>query len=128
MFLTDSLLRVLPNLISLFKKNIRYKGLGLVLERCRFNSYFDVSFQYGKVKQIRLVTNRAGKPKGFGYVELEDEVSKYVVHVSDGLSIGFQLTYGRVRVIVQNYNVLGFRVLDFFCVRFEQRTYARICA
>ena len=59
--------------------------------------------------------------------EIRGEVSKYVVYVSDGLSIGFQLTYGRVRVIVQNYNVLGVRVLDFVCVRFEQRTYARIC-
>ena len=80
------------------------------------------------MKQIRLVTNRAGKPKGFGYVELEDEVSRYVVYVSNGLSVGFQLTYGRARVVVQNYNVLGFRVLDFVCVRFEQRTYERIFA
>ena len=33
-----------------------------------------VWFQHGKINQIRLVTNRAGKPKGFGYIEYEQEV------------------------------------------------------
>ena len=68
------------------------------------------------MKQIRLVTNRAGKPKGFGYVELEDEVSRYVVYVSNGLSVGFQLTYGRVRVVVQNFQCPRFQGFRF-CLR-----------
>ncbi|EDO37342.1 predicted protein, partial [Nematostella vectensis] len=31
--------------------------------------------KHGVVKQVRLVTNRAGKPKGYGYVEYEQESS-----------------------------------------------------
>ena len=30
--------------------------------------------QCGKLKQIRIVTNRSGKSKGFAYVEYENEV------------------------------------------------------
>ena len=37
-------------------------------------------FQHGKVNQIRLVTNRVGKPKGFGYIEYEQEVSETAVN------------------------------------------------
>lgn len=33
-------------------------------------------FQHGKLKQVRLVTNRSGKSKGFAYVEYEEEVSE----------------------------------------------------
>ncbi|XP_046840830.1 squamous cell carcinoma antigen recognized by T-cells 3-like [Xenia sp. Carnegie-2017] len=33
----------------------------------------DVFSEHGKVKQVRLVTNRAGKSKGYAYVEFEDE-------------------------------------------------------
>ncbi|EDO28482.1 predicted protein, partial [Nematostella vectensis] len=34
--------------------------------------------KHGVVKQVRLVTNRAGKPKGYGYVEYEQEVSAFL--------------------------------------------------
>ena len=32
--------------------------------------------QHGKIKQVRLVTNRAGKSRGYAYVEYEEEVSE----------------------------------------------------
>ena len=31
-------------------------------------------FQYGKLKEVRLVKNRAGKSKGFAYIEYLNEV------------------------------------------------------
>ena len=38
--------------------------------------------QHGKINEIRLVTNRAGKPKGFGYIEYEQEVSETAASLS----------------------------------------------
>ena len=32
--------------------------------------------QSGEVKEVRIVTNRAGKPKGYAYVEFVTEVRK----------------------------------------------------
>ena len=41
-------------------------------------SFALVLAQHGKLKQIRLVANREGKFKGYGYVEYEEEVRRKI--------------------------------------------------
>ncbi|KAL9980223.1 hypothetical protein ACROYT_G008778 [Oculina patagonica] len=45
--------------------------------------------EHGKVNQVRLVTNRAGKPKGFGYIEYEQETeASAAILALDGTMLG----------------------------------------
>jgi len=45
--------------------------------------------EHGKINEIRLVTNRAGKPKGFGYIEYEQETGASAAIVAlDGSQLG----------------------------------------
>jgi len=42
---------------------------------------FSVTLQHGKIKDMRIVTNRAGVSRGYAYIEYEDEVSMhFVIH------------------------------------------------
>ncbi|CAH3157953.1 unnamed protein product [Porites lobata] len=44
---------------------------------------------HGKINEIRLVTNRAGKPKGFGYIEYEQETgASSAILALDGSQMG----------------------------------------
>ncbi|XP_060105445.1 squamous cell carcinoma antigen recognized by T-cells 3 isoform X2 [Heteronotia binoei] len=54
---------------------------------------------HGNVKEIRLVTNRAGKPKGLAYVEFENEAqASQAVLKMDGLTIKDQV----IKVAISN--------------------------
>nr|XP_047929821.1 squamous cell carcinoma antigen recognized by T-cells 3 isoform X1 [Anser cygnoides] len=55
---------------------------------CTKEELEDVCKAHGNVKDIRLVTNRAGKPKGLAYVEYENEAqASQAVLKMDGLTI-----------------------------------------
>lgn len=71
---------------TLDKKTLFVSNLPFEVKESELENLFE---KYGKVKQIRLVTNRAGKPKGFGYVELEDETGASAAIVAlDGSQVG----------------------------------------
>ncbi|NXW84949.1 SART3 protein, partial [Alopecoenas beccarii] len=55
---------------------------------CTKEELEDVCKAHGNVKDIRLVTNRAGKPKGLAYVEFENEAqASQAVLKMDGLTV-----------------------------------------
>uniref|UniRef100_A0A8C0FLJ7 Spliceosome associated factor 3, U4/U6 recycling protein n=1 Tax=Bubo bubo TaxID=30461 RepID=A0A8C0FLJ7_BUBBB len=55
---------------------------------CTKEELEDVCKAHGNVKDIRLVTNRAGKPKGLAYVEYENEAqASQAVLKMDGLTV-----------------------------------------
>ncbi|XP_061866396.1 squamous cell carcinoma antigen recognized by T-cells 3 isoform X2 [Colius striatus] len=55
---------------------------------CTKEELEDLCKAHGKVKDIRLVTNRAGKPKGLAYVEYENEAeASQAVLKMDGLTV-----------------------------------------
>uniref|UniRef100_A0A8C9F0S1 Spliceosome associated factor 3, U4/U6 recycling protein n=1 Tax=Pavo cristatus TaxID=9049 RepID=A0A8C9F0S1_PAVCR len=55
---------------------------------CTKEELEDICKAHGNVKDIRLVTNRAGKPKGLAYVEYENEAqASQAVLKMDGLTI-----------------------------------------
>uniref|UniRef100_A0A803YHB5 Spliceosome associated factor 3, U4/U6 recycling protein n=1 Tax=Meleagris gallopavo TaxID=9103 RepID=A0A803YHB5_MELGA len=55
---------------------------------CTKEELEDICKAHGNVKDIRLVTNRAGKPKGLAYVEFENEAqASQAVLKMDGLTI-----------------------------------------
>lgn len=53
---------------KLFVKNLPFT-------KCNKNALGEIFDKYGKVKDIRVVTHKDGKPKGLAYVEYEDESS-----------------------------------------------------
>ncbi|MFP4369358.1 MAG: RNA recognition motif domain-containing protein [Bacteroidota bacterium] len=45
--------------------------------------------QYGEVSSVKLITDRAtGKPKGFGFVEMEDEDAQNAIESLEGSEFG----------------------------------------
>ncbi|XP_031571571.1 squamous cell carcinoma antigen recognized by T-cells 3-like [Actinia tenebrosa] len=67
---------------SLDKNTLFVSNLPFEIKESEVEQAFN---KHGKVKQVRLVTTRAGKPKGYGYVEYEDENSaSKAIMVMDG--------------------------------------------
>ena len=46
----------------------------LVVNHDCLKIHFFAYLQAGDVKEVRIVTNRSGKPKGYAYIEYLDEV------------------------------------------------------
>ncbi len=45
--------------------------------------------QYGSVSSVKLVSDReTGKPRGFGFVEMEDEGAQAAIEALDGSDVG----------------------------------------
>ncbi|XP_013145608.1 PREDICTED: squamous cell carcinoma antigen recognized by T-cells 3 [Papilio polytes] len=67
---------------KLFVRNLPY-------EHCTKEALTKVFDKYGKLKDIRIVTFKDGKPKGLAYIEYEDEASACeALKQSDGLQLG----------------------------------------
>ncbi|XP_067033706.1 squamous cell carcinoma antigen recognized by T-cells 3-like isoform X1 [Acropora muricata] len=71
---------------SLDKKTVFVSNLPFTIKESELESLFK---EHGKINQIRLVTNRVGKPKGFGYIEYELETGASTAIVAlDGTRVG----------------------------------------
>jgi len=71
---------------SLDKKTVFVSNLPFNVKESEVENLFK---EHGKVNQVRLVTNRAGKPKGFGYIEYEQESGASAAIVAlDGSLLG----------------------------------------
>ncbi|KAJ7387452.1 positive regulation of histone deubiquitination [Desmophyllum pertusum] len=71
---------------SLDKKTVFVSNLPFDIKESDVENVFK---KHGKVTQVRLVTNRAGKPKGYGYIEYEEETSAPTAIVAlDGSLLG----------------------------------------
>lgn len=71
---------------SLDKKTLFVSNLPFDVKEADLEDLFKV---HGKINQIRLVTNRAGKPKGFGYIEYEQETGASAAIIAlDGSLVG----------------------------------------
>lgn len=71
---------------SLDKKTLFVSNLPFEIKESDLEPLFK---EHGKINQIRLVTNRAGKPKGFGYIEYEEETGASSAIVAlDGTQVG----------------------------------------
>lgn len=71
---------------NLEKNKLFVSGLPFSLDKQGLEDIFKA---FGKVKEIRIVTYKSGKPKGLAYVEFEDEqsASKALIQ-TDGMLIG----------------------------------------
>ena len=59
---------------------------------CYFKSHFLICGQAGVIKEVRLVTNRQGRSKGFAYIEYITEVIQYTpIHTESISSVSLQL-------------------------------------
>lgn len=71
---------------TLDKKTVFVSNLPFNVKESELENLFK---EHGKVNQVRLVTNRAGKPKGFGYIEYEEETAASAAIVAlDGSQVG----------------------------------------
>ena len=49
----------------------------------------DLFAAYGTVDSVRLITDRdTGRPRGFGFVELDDEAATKAIEALDGTELG----------------------------------------
>ena len=49
----------------------------------------DLFAAYGTVDSVRLITDRdTGRPRGFGFVELDDEAASKAIEALDGTELG----------------------------------------
>ncbi len=49
----------------------------------------DLFGAYGTVDQVRLITDRdTGRPRGFGFVEIDDEAGQKAIEALDGTDMG----------------------------------------
>jgi RNA recognition motif-containing protein len=53
------------------------------------NEVHEMFSQYGTVETVRLITDRdSGRPRGFGFVEMDDEGAGKVIEALDGTDLG----------------------------------------
>ncbi|KAK3753244.1 hypothetical protein QZH41_004456 [Actinostola sp. cb2023] len=81
---------------SLDKNTLFVSNLPFVIKESEVEEIFK---KFGEVKQVRLVTSKAGKPKGYGYVEFADEncASKAIVTMD-----GFVVSERTISVALSN--------------------------